>query len=58
MTAWLEPASFRDSAPRILKFCKTCQKDTAHEIRVARGVTVAICVSCVARALSYELDRD
>jgi NMD protein affecting ribosome stability and mRNA decay len=58
MSAWPEPASFRDAAPRILKLCKTCQRETAHEIRVARGVTIAICVPCLARALSYELDRD
>ena len=44
--------------PRTLRFCKTCQKQTSHEIRAGAGVIAAICTMCIARALRYELDRD
>jgi hypothetical protein len=44
--------------PRILRFCKTCQKQTPHEIRTGAGVAAAICIACLQRALNYELSRD
>jgi len=58
MSAWPEPGSFQENLPKAMKFCKTCQKETPHEIRGGSGVTASICISCLRRALSYEMDRD
>ena len=53
MSAW----PFRFS-PKTLRFCPTCEKETAHEIREGEGVVVTLCIPCVERAMSYELDRE
>ena len=58
MGSWPEPASFQERPPKIMKYCRTCGCETPHEIRRAAGVTVTICVACLARALAHELDRD
>lgn len=58
MSTWPEPASFREGLPKTMKYCKVCQKETPHQIRAGAGVTATICLSCLQRALSYELDRD
>jgi len=44
--------------PKTLRYCRACAKQTPHEIRENSDVTAAICVACVERALSYELDRE
>ena len=44
--------------PKTLRFCRICQKETAHQLREGSGVVVTLCVPCVERALNYELDRD
>jgi hypothetical protein len=44
--------------PKTLRYCATCQRETAHQLRQGSGVVVTICVPCLERALSYELDRD
>jgi hypothetical protein len=44
--------------PRTIRYCRNCQKHTPHEIREGAGVLAAICVPCIERALSYELDRE
>jgi hypothetical protein len=58
MSSWPEPASLHDARPKTMKFCKVCQRDTAHEIRSGAGMTATICVACLQRALCYELDRE
>ena len=44
--------------PKTLRYCPTCQRETSHQLRQGAGVVVTICVPCLERALSYELDRD
>jgi hypothetical protein len=58
MSAWAKLAPSEDGHPKTLRFCKTCRRETAHEIRMGQGLTATICISCLQRALSYELDRD
>ena len=58
MSAWPEPASFHQDLPKTMKFCKTCQRDTPHEIRTGPGVSAMICIACLRQALYYQLDRD
>ena len=58
MSAWPEPASFHDGPVKTLKYCKTCQQQTPHEVRRGQGVTAALCIDCLRRALSFESDRD
>lgn len=58
MSSWPEPASFKEGYPKITKYCKTCRKDTLHEIRMGSGVIATMCIACLERALCYELDRD
>jgi hypothetical protein len=53
MAAWLAQLK-----PRTLEYCPVCRKQTPHEIREGDGVLAAICLFCVERALSYEMDRD
>jgi hypothetical protein len=33
-----------------------CQRETRHQQREGAGVVATICVPCLERALSYELD--
>ncbi|GEM_PF-3595987 len=44
--------------PKTLRYCRTCQKETPHQLRQGSGVVITLCVPCLERALSYELDRD
>ncbi len=44
--------------PKTIRFCKVCARETPHEIRQGAGLIATFCVDCIARALSYELDRD
>ena len=45
-----EPRSY----PKTVQFCKACDDQTTHEMRPA-GL---VCVKCVGRSVSAELDRD
>jgi hypothetical protein len=58
MTAWPEPASFHDPLPKTMKHCKTCDRETPHEIRGGPGLSAIICIACLRRALMYELEKD
>ena len=44
--------------PKTLRYCQTCRKETPHQLREGAGVVVTLCVQCLDRALSYELERD
>jgi hypothetical protein len=44
--------------PKTLRYCPLCQKETTHEIREGKAMVVTVCVQCLERALSYELDRE
>lgn len=44
--------------PKTLRYCRTCHKETPHQLREGAGVMVTLCVPCLERALSYEQDRD
>ena len=43
--------------PAALRFCKTCQKKTPHEIRRISDSSIRICVPCLERVVVSELDR-
>lgn len=58
MRSWPEPASFHEALPKTIKHCKTCQSETPHQIRVGRDVAAVFCISCLERALRYQLGRD
>jgi len=58
MSSRPEPASFGDALPKTVKYCKKCQRETSHEIRGGPGVVAFICIPCLSRALTYELERD
>ena len=58
MSAWPEPASFQEDLPKTMRYCKTCQRDTPHEIRTGSGMTATICIPCLRRAFYYDLERD
>jgi len=57
MSAWPEPASYRDAPPKTLRYCKVCKTETQHEVRSGSGVIAIICVPCLTRVLC-ELDKD
>jgi hypothetical protein len=57
MSSWPEPVSFHEP-PTTIKFCKICQRETPHQIRGGEGVVAVICIPCLDRALTYELERD
>ena len=57
MSASPEPVLSRDPAPKIVKYCGSCQQYTPHEI-TGQSTIVVLCVRCLERALAYELDRD
>ena len=46
------------SWPKTMRFCRICSKETPHQIRQGAGVVVTLCIPCLERALTYELDRD
>lgn len=58
MSTWHQPDSPRNELPKMIKYCKTCQRDTPHQIRAAQGAVVVICIPCLNRALTYDLNRD
>jgi hypothetical protein len=58
MSVGRQPALTDSALARVLRYCKLCHQETPHEIHLAAGLSVAVCVSCLARALNYELDRD
>jgi hypothetical protein len=58
MSCWPEPASFHEALPKTIKYCKICQRETPHQIRGGPDVVAVICISCLERALRYQLDRD
>ena len=35
----------------MLRFCKTCENETAHELRRATGLVARICRGCLERAM-------
>ncbi len=58
MSSWPEPASYLDALPTTIKYCKSCQNETTHQIRVSPGMVANICCTCLARAMAYEMNRD
>jgi hypothetical protein len=58
MSVGLQPTQADAAWPRVLRYCKLCHQETPHEIHLAAGLSVTVCVPCLARALNYELDRD
>jgi hypothetical protein len=58
MSSWPEPASFHEPLPTTIKFCRFCQRETPHQVRGGKGVVAVICIPCLNRALTYELERD
>lgn len=43
--------------PVMLRFCKTCENETLHELRRATGLVARICRSCLERALTNSPER-
>ena len=58
MSAWPEPRSYQDPRPKTMKHCRTCGKETPHEIRCGPGLTTLICIACLQRALLFEQEQD
>jgi len=58
MSAAAEPAPVDDGFPKFMKYCKRCQTQTPHQIRLGDGVSAVICLPCWLRAMAYELERD
>jgi hypothetical protein len=58
MLSWPEYQTTAPPLPKTLRFCKSCGKQTTHEVRSGAGVIATVCVPCLERALQYELDRD
>jgi len=58
MSAWPEPASFRDAGMKASKYCKSCRRQTLHEVRGGRGVTAFLCMECLRRAIAQPSDRN
>jgi hypothetical protein len=58
MSSWPEPASFHELLPTTIRFCRSCERETPHQIRAGDGVVAVICIPCLGRALTYELERD
>jgi hypothetical protein len=58
MNTWIESVPCQEALPKTLKYCKTCQMETPHQIRGEARLVAHICIFCMERALAYELDRD
>jgi len=43
---------------KILRYCRFCSRETAHEVRTGSFGPRAVCLRCQERALLEELDRD
>jgi hypothetical protein len=54
----MKPSQAATEHPRILRYCRGCERETPHEIHTADGMSIKVCACCVERALMYELDRD
>jgi hypothetical protein len=44
--------------PRVLRYCRCCERETPHEIHTAHAMDITECICCMQRALMYELGRD
>jgi NMD protein affecting ribosome stability and mRNA decay len=53
-----QPSQGATARPRVLRYCRHCERETPHEIHAADGMNIAVCVRCVERARFYELERD
>lgn len=51
-------APIADGSPRTMKYCRTCQRETPHQISSGEGIVAVICLPCWFRAADYELERD
>ena len=58
MMNWQEPQRVAPPLPRTRRVCKSCGKETPHQVRSGAGVIATVCIPCLERALQYELDRD
>jgi hypothetical protein len=58
MTSYIEFVSGHEALPKTIKYCKTCQRETFHQIRGGRGLSANICIPCLERALAWEQHRD
>jgi len=58
MRLWEERSEPPEVMPKTIRFCRVCQKDTPHEVRSGAGVIARMCIPCLERALTYELDRE
>jgi len=47
-----------EESVRTLRFCRTCNKETPHEIHAGEGSKAYICVPCTQRHEIYEQDMD
>jgi hypothetical protein len=45
-------------APRTMKYCQACHRETPHQINGGQGILALVCVPCWLRDLAYELERD
>lgn len=58
MSAWAEPVWFREEAPRLLTYCRICNRQTPHEVTCAPdGAPADVCVACLIRALVHQLEE-
>jgi len=58
MLNWPQQESGTKVLPKTIRLCRTCGKQTPHEVRSGAGVIATVCIPCLERALNYELDRD
>jgi len=52
-----QPHAKPTGLPVMLRFCKTCEKEAAHELRRATGLVARICRGCLERAMTQRLER-
>ena len=48
-------APIEESNFQTRSFCKTCGKDTPHEVHRGEGLIARLCVPCLVRAMSYDV---
>ena len=51
----MEPRT-SSALPREIRYCRSCQKETAHEIRFGAGVIATMCVPCLESVLRGQLE--
>ena len=56
MDSWPGHSSQAAALPRMLRFCKVCQKETLHETRTGAGVIARMCVVCLYALLNFKVD--